>query len=159
MRGGAAEAEVPQVVHREAVDLSHHVTGNVNHNGAFGDQPPYLFLNQVEPVELLVQGLFHVVARNPRVSFFAGPVVGLNEQVLEQAEPRGQFGLVGHQPGPVLYYASYPAAVAMKQALSVASAMNKPKVIAHAVGCQVYLGVELGLHLEHLPEVLPVVGG
>ena len=74
------------------------------------------------------------------------------------AESRGELGLVGHESCAVLDYLGDSTPVTVEKPLDLAGPADERAVVTNTLCCEVELGVELGLYLEHLPEILLVVG-
>ena len=109
--GGGDPARSPERVvayggDRQAVDLPYHGSPGVDHDRAVGDHLPHPSLDAVGAIDVVVDGLLHVLAADHRATSalraFAGPVRRLGDEVDHVDEAGRHLALVLHQTGAVL---------------------------------------------------------
>ncbi len=81
-----AERKIADIVHRQSVHLRDDGAGNIDHEGALGEQLLNALIDQVRPVDLFIQGLVHMRRRHDPAPGLFRPVGRLAHQVRKFAE-------------------------------------------------------------------------
>ena len=152
--GRLAEHVFPHVQDGQAVDLPDLIPLDVYHKDVLVDKLDDLFLYKVGTVYLLVDGFFYVRRVDVFRVLLAGPVVGFTEYIGDVHETRAQLVLVVRKARSVLDDLRDRAPVEMAQALLLAPDLYERGVFLYFRRVPVHLDVEVGLYLEHFPEIL-----
>ncbi len=132
-------------------------TRDLDHDRSFGKELLHPLVDEVRAVDLFVERLVHVLGRHRAASGLCRPVRGLPHEVRQVAEPERELVLFLGEPHGVVHHPRHRAPVEGEQAVVLHHVRDEVRV-AHllVVGCR-GPGVEVGLDLEDVAEVLVVV--
>jgi len=144
---GLAGGLVAQGQNGESVDLADHLSLCVDVDGAVFDHLP-------EPG--LVYCLLDVTSHHNRCLVFAGPEVGLGNDLRHVHEPRGQLILVLDEAAGVVDDAGDGLTVERAELVLLAACGDKGRVLHQVLWRALHQGVELRGHLEVAFEVVVI---
>ena len=154
IREGFAEHVISQIIDGEAIDLAHDHPIGVDQNRSVIDHLLDLFLDQIHPVDLLLNGLIHMFLLTTSLPSFSSPVVGLPQEVGDEVKACRKLLLPSRHSHPILHHRGDPRLVEGLQFLLVADLPNKRGILVDLSVSLFITGVEVCFDLENLLKII-----
>jgi len=148
--GRSAERNVPELIHRQGVYLSHDLSFYIEQNRLVGIGFMRLFLVKIVPETMLLERLDHVLFGYGFSSGFPRPIIGFCQNTVNWAESYRQLILVGHLLFAEFHDGSHPGRRQGQQFFFLANPGYKLSVLCHGFIIAIGFMIEIGANLKNL---------